>query len=274
MHRIPYEESVSSSRQFFNLKSFLKFIQQYTWMFETDMRLFEYWLFWCSIFQLSSWEKRRIELRYISKRISFLKAIYAQSWWIYFAVVVLNVKEKMRKKEEKLNIQFIFRLSVPPHIWKQDIQKIQPVFSYSLLIFHCQFRYVLFMLYTLQWNDFTISQHVLVTRCSITYGSLNPCFKVFNINFFPFVVLQIFKLAVYWYATFWHYQGVLDHKKLNVFAVKFCFSFRCKHTPLYVDERRKNVSEAIHLDILCNSFNQIYEDVLCIACIKTSEWIK
>ena len=86
--------------QFFNLKSFLKFIQQYTWMFETDMRLFEYWLFWCSIFQLSSWEKRRIELRYISKRISFLKAIYAQSWWIYFAVVVLNVKEKMRKKKK------------------------------------------------------------------------------------------------------------------------------------------------------------------------------
>ena len=158
----------------------------------------------------------------------------------------------MRKK--KLNIQFIFRLSVPPHIWKQDIQKIQPVFSYSLLILHCQFQYVLFMLNTLQSNDFRLVVNSIYCRfCSISYGSLIMCSKVCNINFFhlwPFdfqissvLVCHVLALS----------RGAWP-QKVNVFVVKFCFNFRCKRTPLYVDERRKNVSEAIHLDILCNSF--------------------
>ena len=103
--------------------------------------------------------------------------------------------------------------------------------------------------------------YILVSiGCSITYGSLKGVQR-FSISIFSILWPCNLKLAVYWYATFWHYQGVLDHKKVNFFVVKFCFSFRCKHTPLYVDERRKIVSEAIHLDILCNSFNQVYEDV-------------
>ena len=123
----------------------LKLIEWYKWMFEIDMRLFEYWLFWCSIFQVGSLRKEKNR-----KRISFLKAIYAHKLVDLFCCCGFECKREDEEKEEKLNIQFIFRLSVPPHIWKQDIQKIQPVFSYSLLILHCQFQYVLFMLNTLQ----------------------------------------------------------------------------------------------------------------------------
>ena len=119
------------------------------------------------------------------KWISFLKAIYAHKLVDLFCCCGFECKREDEEKEEKLNIQFIFRLSVPPHIWKQDIQKIQPVFSYSLLILHCQFQYVLFMLNTLQSNDFRLVVNSIYCRfCSISYGSLIMCSEVFNINFF------------------------------------------------------------------------------------------
>ena len=129
MHRIPYEDN-TIVWQFFNLKSFLKFIQQYTWMFEIDMRLFEYWLFWCSIFQVGSLRKEENR-----KRISFLKAIYAHKLVDLFCCCGFECKREDEEKEEKLNIQFIFRLSVPPHIWKQDRKNTTCVLD-SLLIFN------------------------------------------------------------------------------------------------------------------------------------------
>ena len=69
--------------------------------------------------------------RFNENKNEFPKAIYAHKLVDLFCSCGFECREKMRKK--KLNIQFIFRLSVPPHIWKQD--KKHNLCSYTLLSF-------------------------------------------------------------------------------------------------------------------------------------------
>ena len=69
--------------------------------------------------------------RFNENKKEFPKAIYAHKLVDLFCSCGFECREKMRKK--KLNIQFIFRLSVPPHIWKQD--KKHNLCSYTLLSF-------------------------------------------------------------------------------------------------------------------------------------------
>ena len=64
------------------------------------------------------------------KWISFLKAIYAHKLVDLFCCCGFECKREDEEKEEKLNIQFIFRLSVPPHIWKQDRKKYNLCFRF------------------------------------------------------------------------------------------------------------------------------------------------
>ena len=98
------------------------------------------------------------------KWILFSKAIYAHKLVDLFCCCGFECKREDEEKEEKLNIQFIFRLSVPPHIWKQDRKNTTCVLD-SLLILH--FKHIL-LFTNVKFFD-TDTSNIIIARSGIQF---------------------------------------------------------------------------------------------------------